>query len=110
MVLRHFAEIDGQGVCFALLSTTGEVVSPTMIEVAEGENRLRQKWNGTDWEAVVPSEAETAAAALALIDAQTGMSRSMREALIAIGGKVAANVTYLQTKEAEAATLRTKLK
>lgn len=110
VLMKHYAEINAAGVCFAQLETSGEIDAPHMIAIAPGENRRGQKWTGTAWEAVAPTAAELAALELAQIDSATGMSRTLREALIAIAGKTGADVTYLAAQETKAAAARAKLK
>lgn len=77
---------------------------PDGVAVEPGEH---EKDGAGGWRLRVKSDAEVAAAALAAIDQQTGMSRAMREALIAIAGPGKAG--FLEAKEAEAATHRAKL-
>lgn len=107
---NHYAEVNPAGVCFAQLETSGEIDAPHMVPIAPGDNRLGQKWTGDAWEVIAPTAAELAAAELQTIDKATGMSRTMREAFIALGVKVGADVTYLQQQETKAAAARLKLK
>lgn len=110
MGMKNYAEINQAGVCFAQLETSGEIDAPHMVPIAPGDNRLGQKWTGEAWEVIAPTAAELAAKELQTIDQTTGMSRTMREAFIALGVKVGADVTYLQQQETKAAAARLKLK
>ena len=110
LTFNRYAEINAAGVCFAQLDTTGEIDAPHMIKIGDDENRRGQKWTGVAWIDVVVSEREAAALELNAIDAATGMSRTMREAFIALGVKVGADVAYLQQQETKAAAARLKLK
>jgi hypothetical protein len=110
MVLNTYAQINGAGVCVGLLETSGSINAPHMIAV-EGYDLtlIGKRWTGTAWEAVTQTEAEAAARELTQIDQATGMSRTLREALIAIAGKTGADVAYLAAQEAKAATARAKI-
>jgi hypothetical protein len=108
--MNHYAQINAMAVCVGLLETPGTIDAPHMIAIDPGAVNLGQRWTGTAWENVAPTAAELAAQELANIDATTGMSRTMREAFIAIADKVAADVTYLKAQEAKAAIARGKLK
>lgn len=106
--MKRFAQIDGAGLCVALLDTSGEVAGADMVPIANGEERIGQKWTGAAW--VAEAEDRAALRELGKIDAETGMSRTMRETLIAIGKKVAADVAFLEAKENDAKAKRLKLK
>ncbi len=108
--MNNYAQINAGGVCFAQLGTSAVIDSADMVQIGEGENRLRERWTGEAWEIVPPSEKEAAIAGLLAIDAETGLSRTLREAIISIGKKVAADVSLLEAKEAEAVALRVKAK
>lgn len=110
MVLNHYAQIDGAGKCVGELSTPGEINAPHMIAV-DGTQApyIGKRWTGSAWQAVAPTEAEAAALELVQIDQATGMSRTLREAMIAIAGKTGADVTYLAAQEAKAAAARAKI-
>lgn len=110
MVLNRYAEIDALGVCFALLDSTGTTEAEHMVPIAPGEDPRGQRWTGQGWEAKAPTEKDKAASDLQTIDRETGMTRTLRETLIAIAGKVGADVTFLATKEAAAVAARAKLK
>lgn len=112
--MKAYAQLDAAGLCVGVSELAGEVNAPHMIEIENAESiYLGRKWTGAAWTdapAVVPTEKELAAAALLTIDRETGMTRTLREALIAIAGKVGADVTFLATKEAAAVAARAKLK
>lgn len=110
MGMKHYAQIDAQGLCVGQLETSGEVNAAHMIPIAAGDQRLRQKWDGAAWQPAAPTQVEVAVAELAKIDADTGMSRTMREVFIAMADKVGADAAYLKSKEAAAAVARGKLK
>lgn len=108
--MKHYAQIDAGGMCSGLLSTSGEVDAPHMIAIAgPGAARIGQRWTGAAWVDVVDESAK-AEADLRQIDADTGMSRTMREAIIAIADKVGADAAFLKGKEAAAAAARLKVK
>lgn len=104
----RYAQIDGAGVVFAILDTASEIDRQDMIEIGHGENPLGMRRNGSVWETVEETEAERAARDLAEVDAATGMSRTMRETLVAIAGDKAP--AYLLSQEAKAVAARERLK
>lgn len=110
MGMNHYAQIDAGGICVGLLETPGAIEAAHMIPIAKGAAKLRQKWDGAAWVDVAQTVEEAAAAELLKIDADTGMSRTQREAFIAIADKVGADVAYLKAKEAAAVIARGKLK
>jgi hypothetical protein len=107
---KHFAQVNASGVCVAMLETSGEIDSPDMLEIQPGAAKLGQQWTGTAWVDVPKPAAQVASETLEGIDRQTGMRRALREALIAIGEKVGADVAFLKTQESRAATERAKLR
>lgn len=108
--MKRYAEINAEGVCVAELETATTITAANMIEVSGPLGAfLRKRWTGTAWQTVAPTEAELAAAELVQVDQATGMSRTMREAFLAIAGKVGADVTYLAAQEAKAAAARAKI-
>lgn len=105
--MKHYAQIDGAGVCVGLLETSGAPIdAPHMVEIQPGGARLGQRWTGAAWEDVAPTDAEAAQSELEGIDRATGMTRAMREALLSVAAKVGANVAYLQEQETKAAAAR----
>lgn len=112
--MKRYAQIDAAGLCMAVSDLSGEVDAPHMIPVTgEPLAYLGKKWAANAWADVpaeLPTEKQMAAAELQAIDAATGMSRTMREAFIALGVKVGADVAYLQQQETKAAAARLKLK
>lgn len=111
--MKHYAQINAEGVCFSRLKTHGTIDAPNMIEVDGDADTMGKRWDGAAWQDVAkpaPTAAELAAAELQTIDKATGMSRTMREAFIVLGVKVGADVTYLQQQETKAAAARLKLK
>lgn len=108
--MKKYAQLNASGIVAAIVETSGEIpTSATIIDADGFDPRLGQSWDGVQFADVAPTPAETAKAELLKIDRDTGMARTMREALIAIGEKVGANVAYIKTKETEAATHRAKL-
>ncbi|HEY0955911.1 MAG TPA: hypothetical protein VGE36_14200 [Roseateles sp.] len=106
--MNHYAEINAGGICFAQLATDGVIDSPTMVLNQGGEKRIGQRWTGAAWVVVDKTAAEKADEELRAIDVGTGLSRSAREVLIAVGKKVGADVAYLEAQEAKAAAARAK--
>jgi len=109
--MPKFAEIDASGVCIGIKETVDHVDQVNHIEIENfDESLLGKRWDGTAFLSVQPSPAVVVSAALQRIDAETGTSRTLREALIAIGLKTGADLSYLAAKEAQAAKLRASLK
>lgn len=110
--MKTYAQLSADGVCFAELETHEDSDGPQGQNIIEtdGMGKIGQRYEDGKWVPVVPTVAEQVVKDLSRIDAATGMGRAMREALIAIGDKVGADVSFLRTKEAEAATLRGRLK
>lgn len=106
MGMKTFAQINAAGVCVGQLDTSADIDAPHMIPIAAGEQRLGWKWDGKAWTQPAPNAAEQADAELRQVDAATGMSRTTREALIAIAKKIGADVTYLEQQEAKAVAAR----
>lgn len=107
---KIYAQINPAGVCVGVSELSGKVEAPHLIEIeAFDESLLGKRRNGDKWETVAPTEAELAALELAQIDAATGMSRTMREVLLALAAKVGADVAHLQAQETKAAAARAKL-
>ena len=113
MVLKHYAQINAAGLVVAVSQLAGEVDSSDLIELQDYDTgKLGQVFDrvaGT-FGPRVKTEKELAAEELQAIDAATGMSRTMREVLIAIGTKTGADVAYLATQEGKAVAARNKLK
>lgn len=111
--MKAYAQIDAAGLCVGVSELAGAVKAPHLIAIdAAGPQFLGKKWDGAAWvdaPAEVPTDAQKAASDLAAVDAATGMSRTMRETLIAIAGKVGADVAFLAAQEAKAAAARGKL-
>lgn len=112
--MKAYAQINAAGLCVGVSELAGEVDAPHMIAIDKAEPiYLGRKWTGAAWTDAppdVPTEKQLAASELQAIDRDTGMTRTLREALIAIAGKVGADVAFLATKEAAAAAARAKLK
>lgn len=109
--MKRYAQINPAGLCVGVSELAGEVLAADLIEIEAFDVALiGKRWDGAAWLAVVPTEKELAAAELQAIDAATGMTRTLREVLIAIGGKVGADVAYLAGKEVAAVAARAKLK
>ena len=106
---NHYAQINAGGICVALLASSGTTNAANMVAIAEGAAKLGQRWTGAAWEDVAPNAKDLARAKLAQVDAETGMSRLLRETLIALADKNGTVVTFLKAKEAEAAAERAKL-
>lgn len=107
--MKKYAQLTGN-IVTAIVETDGEMVLTATVLDADGHDpKLGQAWDGMQFADVLETQSEAAKKNLLSIDRETGMQRTMREALIAIADKVGANVAYLKTKEAEAATHRTKL-
>lgn len=52
----RYAEINSNGVCFAVSDFSRPVSKPTLIRVnGSPEEYLGKKWNGDEWEAVEPA-------------------------------------------------------
>ena len=108
--MKKYAQLNGSGIVSAIVETSGEIpTSATIIDADGHDPKPGQAWDGVQFSDVAPTQSETAKADLLKIDRDTGMARTMRETLIAIGEKVGANVAYIKTKETEAATHRAKL-
>lgn len=104
----RYAQIGADGVAYAILDTDGEVAGERMIAIGDGEFPLGLKHSGGAWESVPETDAMKAARELAEVDASTGMSRTMREVMVAIAGEKAP--AYLLAQEAKAAAARERLK
>jgi hypothetical protein len=108
---KKYAQTDETGRVFAVVETTGvmDTSAGNMIEVEPESDPLGMRYNsGTlAFEAIQKTEAETAIETLRAIDSETGMSRLMRESMIALLG--AAAPQKLKDKENEAAAARAKL-
>jgi len=108
---KIYAQIDPSGLVLGVSQLSGQVDAPHMIELqAFDASVIGKKWDGLAFIDVPPDAKVLAAAELLAIDAATGMSRTMREAFIALGVKVGADVAYLQQQETKAAAARLKLK
>lgn len=106
-----FAQIDDASVCITIKESNDPIDQHDHIEIPDFDHSLiGKRWDGTAFWSVQPSPAVVVAAALQRIDAETGTSRTLREALIAIGLKTGADLSYLAAKEAQAAKLRASLK
>lgn len=109
--MPKFAEIDASGVCIGIKETVDHVDQVNHIEIEEfDESLLGKRWDGKSFLSVPSSPSDVVAAALQRIDTETGTSRTLREALISIGAKTGADLSYLAAKEAQAAKLRASLK
>lgn len=107
--MKKYAQLTGN-IVTAIVETDGDMPLTATILDADGHDpKLGQAWDGLQFADVPETKAESAKKSLLAIDRDTGMQRTMREALISIADKVGANVAYLKTKETEAATHRTKL-
>ena len=104
--MRHAQIRNGRVV--AVLEAEAEAV-PGLVPVPEAANVIAGEtdYDGSGFVPAVKAPAELAADRLRQIDAETGMSRTLREALIAIAGP--GKLVFLEAKEAEAATERGKL-
>lgn len=107
--MKHYAQKDATGRIFSTLQTTEAIDHPDMIEVQPGLEVLGKRWNGAGFDAIAPTVADTAAAELEAIDRETGMGRTMRDAVLTIAAKVGADVPFLAAKEKAAAAARAKL-
>ncbi|MDZ7593218.1 MAG: hypothetical protein U0932_01075 [Thiobacillus sp.] len=107
--MKKFAQFDASGRVFAVVETTGELIGADVVEVAAGVDPMGKRYNAATqaFDAIQKTEAETALEELRAIDAETGMTRLMRETLIAIAG--AAVPAKLAEAEARAAVGRGKL-
>lgn len=106
-----YAQINAAGLVVAVSELAGQVDAPHMIELqAFDAGLIGQRWDGAAFVAPAVDAKAQAAIELQAIDAATGMSRTLREVLIAVGAKVGADVTYLQQQETKAAAARLKLK
>lgn len=103
----RYAQIDSSGFVVGWLDCPASVVAPNMILVEDGPDVIGMRWTGSGFEPVVPTEKEAALARLAELDAQSGMSRLMRETLRALAGSSAP--AQLVAIETEAASERAKL-
>lgn len=113
MAVKFYAQLDAAGNVVGVSQLAGEVVAPDLVELPDfDQSKLGQVFNrqaGT-FGPRVKTEKELAAEELQAIDAATGMTRTLRETLIAIAGKTGADVSYLAAKEAAAVVARNKLK
>ena len=109
--MKKYAQINAAGLCVGVSELAGEVLANNMVEIeAFDVSMIGKQWDGAAWQAVAPTAKELAAAELQAIDAATGMTRTLREVLIAIGTKTGADVAFLAGKEAAAAAARGRLK
>lgn len=110
-MMKKYAQFDETGRVFAVVETTGELdtAAGNVVAVVAGVEPMGMRYNATTqaFEAIQKTEAETAIEALSAIDVETGMTRLMRETLIAIAG--AAAPAKLADAEARAALARGKL-
>ena len=106
--MREYQQIDEQGRVVAHLETHGEINAPHMIETPSTGPKFGQRWNGSEFEAIVKTDKEKAAEELAEIDRKSGMNRLLRETLIAIGADK--TPAMLATYETQAAAARARLK
>lgn len=111
---KRYAQIDATGICVAVSDLAGEVNAAHMIEVADDAQPMGQKWTGKAWAAPAAktkaeADKEAAQAELARIDAETGMPRALREALLIMAAKSGAELPFLDAQEVKAAAARGKL-
>ena len=104
---KYYAQIDAGGKVIAALETEGTIAAAHMIETAQAFEVIGKRWDGAAFVDVAPDAKTLAAAKLAEIDARSGMSRLMRETLIALAGANAP--ATLKTYETQAAAERAKL-
>lgn len=45
----RYAQIDQSGICIGISNLSGEVDSPSLIQVGPSEEPLGTKWTGSDW-------------------------------------------------------------
>lgn len=112
MELKFYAQLDAAGNVVGVSQLAGEVVSPDLVELQSYDlSKLGQVFDrqARTFGPRVKTEKELAAEALQAIDRDTGMTRTLRETLIAVATKVGADVAYLSAKEAAAAAERAKL-
>jgi hypothetical protein len=102
--MPNFIFKDGGGKVVA--HVVGSVAPGGYEETTESADVLGQKWNGSKW-VDGRNKKEKALDELALIDQKSGMSRTMRETLIAVGAEKAPAV--VKDFEAAAAVLRADL-
>lgn len=105
--MNRYAQIDVGGNVFAVSQLAGQVEAPDLIAIGPDDDVWNKRWDGAAWVDRVPTEAEAAEAALVEIDRKSGMSRLMRETLIAIAG--ASAPAMLVQHEQNAAAQRAKL-
>jgi hypothetical protein len=106
--MKKYAQIDGSNRVFSVVESGQEIIGADIVPVPEGVFPLGMVWDGAAFVPYQKTEKETALDELAEIDRKTGMTRMMRETLIAIAGeKVPAALT---AEEAKAVTARNKLK
>lgn len=106
-----YAEINAEKFCTGLLETTGSIKAAHMIEVENYDKALLgQRWTGTAWETVAPTEEDKAKDELEKVEREAGMNRAFREALLIIGEKLGVELPRLQKQENRAKAARAKLK
>lgn len=106
-----FAQIDAASVCITIKESSEPIDQHDHIEIPDFDQSLiGKRWDGTAFGPVPSSPSDVVAAALQRIDTDTGTSRTLREALISIGAKTGADLSYLAAKEAQAAKLRASIK
>lgn len=105
--MKKYAQIDAAGVCFSVVESRVDLSGDDIVDVGFNKKVIGKKWDGSAWKNVDKSAKEKAKEALEKIDKDTGMSRLLRETLIAIGGQSVPKA--LKDKEDEAAIERGKL-
>ncbi len=106
-MIKTYAQIDTQGVVIGYTQTEGEINASHMIEVDDGDVVIGKQWDGEKFNVPAPDQRRVITDKLAEIDRKAGMSRLLRETLIAIGeDKVPA---IIKTHENNAAALRAEL-
>lgn len=109
----RYAQLGEGGICIGVSTLAGQVLAPGLIEIANGVDPTGKRWNGAAFEdvpAVALTAKQQAQLELDQIDRDTGIPRSLREVLVAIGTKTGADVAYLAGKEAAAVIARGKLR
>lgn len=53
---HHYAQIDENGYIVGISDLSGEVLSPSLIQIDVDFDPTNKKWNGTSWESYTPPE------------------------------------------------------
>ncbi len=110
MEMREYAQHDAVGRVFSVVRSGVPVTGANIVPVPDGVDVLGMVWNGANFVPYKPGPKELAIAVLADVDQKTGVQRAMREALLIIGDKIGADLSYLRSEEARAAAARAALK